>query len=324
MPMRIVLRYLRVDVLLADVRAGALHQTGARRRAARERLGDGLGRQAVEEGVGAAGLVHPVCLAPLFLGQVVALARLAAGNGLQQGDRLYGVVDHLLYQYGVRIVAGHAEAIRAGPFCSGLADPHADIAARQQVEVRGSAVHRRRKARDLVAAADDTIARLAEPRGARARILSAGIAIAERCALAACYIIAVIRSGGICGPSDLTHCSLPGSVACCQFPLNGSPRPRPRLVAHSQACLSGGAGPPVHAAWRDVPFRRQHPIAAASDGRPVSSPFALPEARRNKNSGGIGARRTAQAANPTQYIVQQLSDAILNDYSLPVFSAAQM
>ena len=106
--MWIVLWYLRVDVLLADVRAGALHQTGARRRAARERLGDGLSGQTVEEGVGAAGLVHPVCLAPLFLGQVVALARLAAGNGLQQGDRLYGVVDHLLYQYGVRIVAGHA------------------------------------------------------------------------------------------------------------------------------------------------------------------------------------------------------------------------
>jgi hypothetical protein len=73
-----------------------------------------------------------------------------------------------------------------------------------------------------------------------------------------------------------------------------------------------------------VPFRRQHPIAAASDSRPVSAPFALPKARRNKNSGDIGARRTAQTANPTQYIVQQLSDAILNDYSLPVFGVAQM
>jgi hypothetical protein len=67
-------------------------------------------------------------------------------------------------------------------------------------------------------------------------------------------------------------------------------------------------------------IRLPQPVTAGRFRRP-----SLCQKREGiKNQADIGARRTAQAANPTQYIVQQLNDAILNDYSLPVFGAAQM
>src|SRR5262249_54857399 len=67
------------------------------------------------------------------------------------------------------------------PFGSGGTDRHAGIIAIEQIEVRGGPVYRRRKPRDLVSAADDSVTSLAEPRRLGARILSAGIVVTKRC-----------------------------------------------------------------------------------------------------------------------------------------------
>src|SRR5262249_33004814 len=166
-------------IFFADVTLGPLQQSGSGLWP--RRCDDRIGRQTAEELVGASQFEHRMGLLPLLFRQIVAAAGLAAGNRFQERDRLAYVLQPRSCQHALRVVARHAETVCSRPFGSGGTDRHAGIIAIEQIEVRGGPVYRRRKPRDLVSAADDSVTSLAEPRRLGARILSAGIVVTKRC-----------------------------------------------------------------------------------------------------------------------------------------------
>src|SRR5262249_49138715 len=143
-----------------------------------------------EEFIGATGLEHPVCLLPLLFRQIIALARFAVGDRLQDRNGNLRIIQHVLGQGPVVRITRNPKVVVAGPLLTSLPNLHADIVAPQQIKVGRRPVHWRRKPRDLVfTMTDDAITKLTETGRTLARILGTRIVVPKRGHFAAGHVV---------------------------------------------------------------------------------------------------------------------------------------